>query len=205
MTSDRWSTEWISVARFNAAKQIAFLPEGSHEIVRRAPRQLTGIELGEMKMLKGDLDGAEAIAQAALSDPKGDHGQAYYLMARVDLMQSKPGAAVNDFEATLKSSKDPRTVAWSHIYLGRLYDVLPNRQKALAEYQLALTTRDGQPDTKVAAENGLKKPFTQPGIKQETSSQPDDDTPLDPTGKAEKEAYRPPPSDPLLPNPAPAK
>lgn len=189
----------------NMAKQIAFLPEGSYEVVRRAPRQLTGIELGEVKLLKGDLDGAAAIAQAALADPKGDHAQAYYLMARVDLMQSKPGAAVNDFEATLKSSTDPRTVAWSHIYLGRLYDVLPNRQKAISEYQAALTTRDGQPDTKAAAESGLNKPFTSPGMKQEPSSQPDDEAPLDPTGKAEKQAYRPPPSDPLLSNPAPPK
>lgn len=175
-------------------KQIVFLPEGSHEIVSRTPRQLTGIQLGEMKMLKGDVAGATAIAKAALADPNGDHAQAQYLMARLDLMQSQPGAAIDAFQATLKSSRDPRTLAWSHIYLGRLYDVLPDRQKALAEYQAALTVRDGQPDTKAAAENGIKEPFAAPGMKQETSDQPDDNAPLDPSGKAEKDAYRPPPS-----------
>jgi tetratricopeptide (TPR) repeat protein len=179
----------------HSARQIVFLPEGSHEIASRgAPRQLTGIQLGEMKMLKGDVDGATAIAKAALADPNGDHAQAQYLMARLDLMQSQPGAAIEAFQATLKSSKDPRTLAWSHIYLGRLYDVLTDRQKALAEYQAALTVRDSQPDTKAAAENGLKEPFIAPGAKQETSDQPDENAPLDPSGKAEKDAYRPPPS-----------
>jgi tetratricopeptide (TPR) repeat protein len=177
----------------HSAQQIVFLPEGSTDVVRRAPRQLTGIQLGEMKMLKGDLDGAESIAKAALADPKGDHAQAHYLMARLDLMQRNPDAAISDFQATLASSKDPRTLAWSHIYLGRLYDVTADRQKALAEYQAALTVRDGQPDTKTAAEQGLKQPFSTPGMKQSTADQPDDDAPLDPSGKAEKDAYRPPP------------
>jgi hypothetical protein len=88
-------------------------------------------------------------------------------------------------------SKDPRTLAWSHIYLGRLYDVVPDRQKAVAEYQAALTVRDSQPDTKAAAEKGLKQPFTttpnSPAAKPDT-----DEEPLDPSGKAEKQAYRPP-------------
>jgi len=176
----------------HAAQQIVFLPSGTQDVVRRAPRQLTGIQLGEMKLLKGDLPGAEAIAKAALADPNGDHAQAHYLMARVDLMQSEPDAAITDFQATLQSSKDPRTLAWSHIYLGRLYDVLPDRQKAIAQYQAALTVRDSQPDTKAAAEAGIKQPFSPPGMKSADQSD-DDNAPLDPSGKAEKDAYRPPP------------
>jgi len=176
----------------HAAQQIVFLPSGTQDVVRRAPRQLTGIQLGEMKLLKGDLPGAEAIAKAALADPNADHAQAHYLMARVDLMQSEPDAAITDFQATLQSSKDPRTLAWSHIYLGRLYDVLPDRQKAIAQYQAALTVRDSQPDTKAAAEAGIKQPFSPPGMKSADQSD-DDNAPLDPSGKAEKDAYRPPP------------
>ncbi|MGC2617586.1 MAG: hypothetical protein WA414_01010, partial [Acidobacteriaceae bacterium] len=48
------------------------------------------------------------------------------------------------------------------IYLGRIFDVEEQRNDALAEYKAALTVRDGQPDTKEAAENGLKTPFTIP-------------------------------------------
>jgi tetratricopeptide (TPR) repeat protein len=175
-------------------QQIVFLPEGSRDVLRRAPQQLTGLELAEMKIFKGDLAGASALANAALANPNGDHPHAHYVLARVNLMQRQPGAAIDDFEATLSSSKDPRMLAWSHIYLGRLYDVNAERQKALTEYQAALTVRDAQPDTKAAAEKGLKEPFTAPPSPNQppAKAQSDDDAPLDPSGKAEKDAYRPP-------------
>jgi hypothetical protein len=171
-------------------QQIAFLPQGSHDVLRRATTQLTGLQLAEMKIFKGDLTGASDIASQVLADPKGDHAQAHYVLARVSLMQRQPGAAIDDFQAVLDTSKDPRTLAWSHIYLGRLYDIMPDRQKAVTEYQAALTVRDAQPDTKAAAEAGIKQPFVAP--KAEHQAPDDDNTPLDPSGKAEKDAYRPP-------------
>jgi tetratricopeptide (TPR) repeat protein len=177
-------------------QQIVFLPEGSRDVLRRAPQQPTGLELAEMKIFKGDLTGASALANNALADPHGDHARAHYVLARVNLMQRQPGAAIGDFEATLSSSKDPRMLAWSHIYLGRLYDVNAERQKALTEYQAALTVRDAQPDTKAAAEKGLKEPFVAPPSEHQPPAQSDDAAPLDPSGKAEKDAYRPPPPTP---------
>jgi hypothetical protein len=109
-------------------------------------------------------------------------------------MQRQPGAAIGDFQEVLDTSKNPRTLAWSHIYLGRLYDIMPqpDRQKAIAEYQAALIVRDAQPDTKAAAEQGLKQPFVAPKVEHQTTDE-SDDAPLDPSGKAEKDAYRPPP------------
>lgn len=171
-------------------QQIAFLPQGSHDVLRRATTQLTGLRLAEMKIFKGDLTGASDIASKVLADPNGDHAQAHYVLARVNLMQRQPGAAIDDFQAVLDTSKDPRTLAWSHIYLGRLYDIMPDRQKAVAEYQAALTVRDSQPDTKAAAEAGIKQPFVAPKVEHQAPD--DDNTPLDPSGKAEKNAYRPP-------------
>jgi hypothetical protein len=107
-------------------------------------------------------------------------------------MQRQPGAGIGDCQEVLDSSKDPRTLAWSHIYLGRLYDIMPDRPKALAEYQAALVVRDAQPDTKAAAEQGIKTPFVAPKVEHETPDD-SDNAPLDPSGKAEKDAYRPPP------------
>ena len=172
------------------AEQVVFLPQGTHDFVRRAPRQLTGMDLAEKKLIGGDLEGAGELAKAALASPNSDHARAYYIQARIDLIQRQPAAAIDNFEQTLRTSKDPRTLAWSHIYLGRLYDVVPDRDKAVAEYKAALTVRDGQPDTKAAAERGLKEPFTAPGMQRPTEA--DDDAPLDPSGKAEKDSYRPP-------------
>jgi hypothetical protein len=175
-------------------QQIAFLPEGSHDVLRRATTRLSGLQLAELKIFKGDLAGASEIANKVLADPAGDHAQAHYVLARVNLMQRQPGAAIGDFQEVLDTSKNPRTLAWSHIYLGRLYDIMPQpeRQKAIAEYQAALTVRDAQPDTKAAAEQGIKQPFVAPKVEHQTPEE-SDDAPLDPSGKAEKDAYRPPP------------
>jgi tetratricopeptide (TPR) repeat protein len=173
-------------------QQIAFLPEGSHDVLRRATTQLSGLQLAELKIFKGDLAGASEIANKVLADPAGDHAQAHYVLARVNLLQRQPGAAIGDFQEVLDTSKNPRTLAWSHIYLGRLYDIMPDRQKALAEYQAALVVRDAQPDTKAAAEQGIKQPFVAPKVERQTPEEADD-APLDPSGKAEKDAYRPPP------------
>ncbi len=173
------------------AEQVVFLPEGTHDFVRRTPRQLSGLDLAEKKLIGGDVNGAGELAKAALADPNSDHARAYYMQARIDLMERQPDEAIDNFEQALKTSKDPRTLAWSHIYLGRLYDVVPDRQKAVAEYKAALTVRDGQPDTKAAAEKGLKEPFVAPGTQH--TAEPDDDAPLDPSGKAEKDSYSPPP------------
>jgi len=178
-----------------AAKQVDFLPEGTRDIVSHAPRQLSGMAQAEIKLAKGDLDGATAQARAALADPKADHARAHFLIARVAVMQSDYDDALSNFEEVLKTSKDPGTVAWTHIYLGRLYDLQsvddpPLRDKALEEYRTALANRDSRPETKAAAEQGIKHPFAAPVRK---AAPDDDDEPLDPSGKAQKDAYRPPP------------
>lgn len=172
-------------------EQIVFVPQVTHDVVRRAPRQLTGLDLGEMKLMKGDKDGASEIAEKVLADPKGDHARANYLIARIDLLDQDPDAAMTHFRAALDTSRDPRTLAWCHIYLGRLYDMQqePDRKLAVAEYRLALNLRDERPDTRAAAEAGLRHPFAAP--RREVAPADDDNAPVDPTGKAEKDAYKP--------------
>lgn len=178
-------------------ERISFLPQTTHDVVKRTPRKLTGLDLAEMQLMKGDKDGANEIAEKILADPSGDHAKANYLIARIDLLDQNPDDAVTHLHAALDISKDPRTLAWCHIYLGRLYDMQqsPDRKRALSEYRLALNLRDDRPDTKAAAEAGLHAPFAPPKREAtpEQTSQDDDNTPLDPTGKAEKEAYKPPP------------
>jgi len=191
------------------AEQIVYLPVGSGADLAlrapapRAPRQPSGLDLAEMKLMKGDLDGAGELADAALkTDPA--NAEANYLLGRIDLMQGNPAEALDHLTQTVNLAHDPRTIAWAHIYLGRMYDiardpnnpdaVLPQRDKAIAEYQAALATRDSRPDTKLAAERGIKQPFTLPKRAASSSDEQDNDsTPLDPTGKAEKESYRPTP------------
>ena len=176
------------------AEQLVFVKEAPADPLSRGsarPHKLEGLELAEADLAKGNIADAADLADKAMQDPKADHGEAQYLLARLDLMQNHADNAKKGFEKTLTMTKDPRTLAWSHIYLGRLYDTMetPDRQHAVAEYQAALEVRDGRPDTRQAAEAGLKKPFALP--KREQPDQTDDDANFDPTGKAQKDAYKP--------------
>jgi len=190
----------------NHIQKIAFLPQGSGgDVLRRTPRTLTGLDLAESKLMKGDLAGSSEISDAALK-ANPDNAEAHYLMGRIDLMQADPDGAMEHLTQAVKLSHDPRTVAWAHIYLGRMYDIArdpddptvvrPQRDKAVAEYRAALASRDSQPDTKTAAEAGIQQAFVLPQRAATSSGAQspipaDDDAPLDPTGKAEKDAYRP--------------
>ena len=173
----------------HTAEQTQFLPQGSSEVAVRAPRVLTGSQLAEKKMLEGDLPGAEEIAEKALADPAQDHGDAMYVKARVTLMEGDPKDSQEEFEAVLKLSHSPHTLAWAHIYLGRLYDIKdpPERQHALTEYQAALAVPAVPADAQAAAQKGLKVAFEVPKVVHE------EEEPLDPTGKKEKQSYKPDP------------
>jgi len=53
-------------------------------------------------------------------------------------------------------------VAWSHIYLGRIYDLQENREAALGEYRAALKVNDLPQEIKAAAERGIKQAYEPP-------------------------------------------
>jgi tetratricopeptide (TPR) repeat protein len=176
------------------AEQVVFVKEAPADPLRPMPQphKIQGLELAELDLAKGQVADASDLAEKAMVDPKADHGEAAYLLARVELIEGHASDAKAGFEKTLELSKDPRTLAWSHIYLGRLYDTMssPDRQHAVAEYQAALEVRDGRPDTKLAAESGLQKPFALPQ-REQPAPDPVDDKNFDPTGKAQKDAYKP--------------
>jgi tetratricopeptide (TPR) repeat protein len=191
------------------ARKVLFVKEVPSDPLSPAfkAHPVEGVDLAEMDLFKGDLPAAADLAGKVMEDPKGDHGRAQYVLARIQLIERHPQDAMDEFEEALTLTKDPRTMAWCHIYLGRLYDLElpPERDKAIAEYKTALKVRDSRPDTKNAAESGLAQPFLPPGHTRPAQNSPDADMPFDPTGKAEKDAYKPDGTlvDPTRPVPKP--
>jgi hypothetical protein len=53
------------------------------------------------------------------------------------------------------------TEVWSHIYLGRIYDVQGDRTRAVNEYSKAKQTADDTGGAQAEAEKSLKKPYTE--------------------------------------------
>ena len=164
-------------AELSRVKHITFNQESSSDVVHRSPPELRGLDLAEMKLMKGDTDAAGALAQQSVDDKSGDTARANFILARVAIMHRDVPVAQHDFEETIRLSKDPRMLAWSHIYLGRIYDIQDQRDQAVNEYRAALTVRDGEPDTRVAAEKGLKQPYAVPQQEHTEPAGEDDSAP----------------------------
>ena len=113
-----------------------------------------------------------------------ESARAEFILARAAIMSGHPSQAIDGFQKTLAESKDPRLLSWSHIYLGRMLDLDCKRDQAITEYQAALKTRDGQQDTRLAAERGVKAAYSVHGH----SCEDDDDDASDP---AKPEATKP--------------
>jgi tetratricopeptide (TPR) repeat protein len=169
----------------NRAKHTTFNQQPSSEVVQRSPHELRGLDLAEMKLMKGDTDGAGALAQQSVADKSGDAARANFILARVAIMHRDVPAAQHDFEETIRLSKDPRMLAWSHIYLGRIYDIQDQRDQAVTEYRAALTVRDGEADTRLAAEKGLKQPYAVPKQEHTEPAGEDDSAPDTPPQAAQ--------------------
>ena len=152
------------------ARQTEFDKQADSDVLQRTkPRELTGLDLAEAKLAQGDVATASALAHKALAnqsdtlDAVAQEARADFVLARVAIMTGHPGAAIEDFQKTIATSKEPRLVAWSHIYLGRMLDLDCKRDQAVTEYQAALEVRDGQQDTRLAAEHGVKTAYAVKG------------------------------------------
>ena len=166
------------------ARQTEFDKEADEDVLQRSkPRQLTGLDLAEAKLASGDVAAASAMAQKVLAQQTdsvastADAARAHFILARVDLLTGHPDQAIDDFQKTLATSKEQRLLAWSHIYLGRMLDLECKRDEALAEYKEALAVRDGQLDTRLAAERGVKAPYVQKGHEHDCDDETGDDAP----------------------------
>jgi tetratricopeptide (TPR) repeat protein len=162
------------------ARQTEFDQESDGDVLQRSrPRKLTGLDLAEARLADGDVATASALARQALAAHSDDSlpsvaegARANFILARAAALTGHPDDAVSDFQKTLSTSREPRLLAWSHIYLGRMLDLGCKRDEAVAEYKDALQVRDGQQDTRLAAERGLKAPYA---VKGRSCDEDDDD------------------------------
>jgi tetratricopeptide (TPR) repeat protein len=152
------------------ARQTQFDKQADGDVLQRSkPRDLTGLDLAEAKLAQGDVATASAMANKALADRSdtlqavAQEARANFILARAALLTRRPEDALDRFQKVIAESKEPRLVAWSHIYLGRMLDVECKRDEAVTEYQAALAARDGEQDTRLAAERGVKTAYLMKG------------------------------------------
>ncbi len=158
-------------AQVHRAKQVAFVEQAPSDVIR-SPTGNRTLDQAEARLKTNDAEGASKLAAQALKDHTADPARANYLLALSWLLKGDVDSAANDFRETIRLAEDPRLLAWSHIYLGRIADVREERPDALAEYKTAMSMRDGQPDTLAAAQKGLAEPFALPHAAQGEDAKP---------------------------------
>lgn len=126
---------------------------------------------------KGDA-AAEAFSRILAKD--GSQPRALYGYAVASVLQRESERAKEYFRRLFQLLSEPvtgpagppsdaRILAWSHVYLGRIYDVEGNRELALSEYRAAMAVEGAPELARNAAKRGLEQGF---GPAQEPARKP---------------------------------
>ena len=116
---------------------------------------------GQGLIQQGDLAGALLEFNRALEVNKNS-SLAHYRVAEVFFLQRNYQAAANAYRESLNGDGEPRwTEVWSHIQLGKIFDVTGQRERATNEYRQALQTNDNTQGAQEEARRYLQKPFEQ--------------------------------------------
>jgi Tetratricopeptide repeat len=125
---------------------------------------------GERRIAEKNARAAEASFQKVVAKYP-DQPRAWYGLGLVALLDHDGPRAKEVFGRLTTgehaATSDPMVLAWSHIYLGRIYDDEGQPRQAQAEYQAALTVQGGPEQARQAAQKGLaqaerEKPLERP-------------------------------------------
>jgi len=150
------------------ASVIQFAGEAAPELLHLAGRQNERLLLNaERRLAAGDPETAQKLAQQALDGQEEDSGRALFILAEVATANRDLEGARKYFEQALQTAHEPKVIAWSHIYLGRIFDLREDRFAAVDQYRAALDAAGGAlPEAKLAAQRGLETPYEPPVAKQ---------------------------------------
>jgi tetratricopeptide (TPR) repeat protein len=88
---------------------------------------------------------------------------ANYRVADLLFNQRNYQASANHYRDALRGDGDPRwTRVWSHLQLGKIFDITNQRDRAVNEYRLALQTNDNTRGALTEAEQLLQEPYKRP-------------------------------------------
>jgi hypothetical protein len=129
-------------------------------------RARAAIARGEELAEQGNYYPAIQQYQRALSIQPG-RPLANFRMGEAFFYQKNYQAAANAFRESLQAVPEPSekwTEVWSHIYLGKVFDLLGQRERAVNEYSKAKQTNDDTGGAQQELERWLKKAYSEGGI-----------------------------------------
>jgi tetratricopeptide (TPR) repeat protein len=139
-----------------------------HNFILKSSRRLRVrgvIARGESLAELGRYYDAVQQYQRAL-DLDRNNALAEFRMGEAFFYQKNYAAAAQSFRDALEGSTDSNTrwtEVWSHIYLGRIYDMSNDRTRAVDQYSKAKQTGDDTGGAQAEAEKSLKKAYSETG------------------------------------------
>jgi len=119
----------------------------------------TAIMRGQQMVQQGNLAESLKEFQKAIDENKNS-SLAHYRIAEVFFLQKNYQAAANAYRDSLNGDGEPKwSEVWSHIQLGKIFDITGQRERALGEYRQALQTNDNTQGALDEARKYLSTPF----------------------------------------------
>ena len=148
---------------------------GSEEVARRRAalpgtvpndtEAIAALTEGERRIAEKNARAAEASFQRVVAKYP-DQPRAWYGLGLVALLDHDGPRAKEVFGRLTSgdhaATSDPMVLAWSHIYLARIYYDEGQSRQAQAEYQAALTVQGGPEQARQAAQKGLAETREKP-------------------------------------------
>ncbi len=149
----------FSLETFGKPRRIAVDPDDKVLKNSGEVRMRASITRGQALVQQGDLAAALAEFNKALEANKNS-SLAHYRVAEVFFLQRNYQAAANAYRECLNGDGDPRwTEVWSHIQLGKIFDITGQRERAVNEYRQALQTNDNTQGAGDEARRYIQKPY----------------------------------------------
>jgi len=146
---------------FGRPKPNGVIIDPNNNLLKSSPslRVRALIARGESQAENGRYFEAIQDYQRAL-DVQPTDSLAHFRMGEAMFYQKNYQAAANAFRAALGGDLDPKwTEVWSHIYIGKIYDLLGQRERAVNEYSLAQHVKDDTAGAQEEAAKYIQKPY----------------------------------------------
>jgi hypothetical protein len=148
-----------SVETFGRPRRITIDPQAW--VLKSTPDLAVKVAVlrGQQLVAQGDLTGALVEYQKAL-DANKNSSLAAYRIGEIFMNQHNYQSSANSFRDALRGDGDPKwTEVWSHIELGRIFDLTGQRERAVNEYRLAVQTNDNTQGAVNEARNLMVHPY----------------------------------------------
>ncbi len=150
------------VDTFGRPRHISIDPD--NWVLKNTPDMQVRISIlrGQQLVAEGDNPGALAEYQKALT-ANPNSSLASYRIGEVLFSQRNYQAAANAYRDALRGDDEPKwTEVWSHIALGKIFDVTGQRDRAVNEYRQAVQTNDNTQGAVNEARKYLQQPYKRP-------------------------------------------